>query len=155
VNGEKQKAGTLLHAQWMDDEGNPQKYFRGSRRFPWPKALPVPAGEVTLRLTGVRYPGALDVGIFRRTGPFAAPVGAHKLYNCAFPGEVDSPCRWFPVAGEDGSVWDVKISHPQKAGHLYIVAVGTWDDPRDPPKPVGTRSQIGTWIYHGRIASAG
>jgi hypothetical protein len=151
VSGERQKGGTLLHAQWVDDEGDPQKYFRGTRRFPWPKALPVAAGDVTLRLSGVRYPGTLEVGIFRRTGPFAAPVGAHELYSCTFPGGIDSPCRWVPAVVGSETVWDVRISHPQKAGHLYIVAVGTWDEPKDPPQPVGNRSQIGTWIYHGKI----
>jgi hypothetical protein len=104
-------------------------------------------------MTGVRYPGTMDVGIYRRTGIAAAPMGAHELYKCSFPGAADSPCRWVPNASGNEIVWDVRIDHPQERGHLFVVAVGTWDDPRDPPKPVGARSQIGTWIYHGRIRS--
>ena len=156
MTGERARAGVLLHAQWFDDKGEPQKYFKGTKRFPWPKPLPVAAGEpFTIRLDGVRYPGTLDVGVFRRTGPAAAPMGAHERYVCTFDGPADAPCRWVPMVIDGEQVWDVKIDHVRSKGHLYIVAVGSWDDPRDPPKPIGTRAQIATWIYHAVVVKNG
>jgi hypothetical protein len=149
---ERSKAGVLLHAQWMDDDGAPKKYFKGTKRFPWPKPLPLAAGQVVLRFDGVRYPGTVEVGIFKRTGISASPMGAHALYTCSFPGQQDGACRWVPTVVGGEQQWEVRIDHPQSSGHLYIVAVGQWEDPRDPPHPVGTRSQVQTWIYHGRIA---
>ena len=151
--GERAGKGVLIHAQWFDDEGQPHKYFSLTKRFPWPKPISVPSGSgFRLRLDGVRYPGQLDVGVYKRTGLSAAPVGKHELYSCTFTTSADEPCRWVPAVAGGGQVWDVEIDHPATKGHLYIVAVGTWDDPRDPPKPVGTRSQIGTWIYHAKVS---
>ena len=151
--GEKAGKGVLIHAQWFDDAGEPHKYFSLTKRFPWPKPVSFASGSsFRLRLDGVRYPGQLDVGVYKKTGPFAAPVGKHRLYSCTFSAS-DAPCRWVPAVAGGRQVWDVEIDYPATKGHLYVVAVGTWDDPRDPPKPLGTRTQSGTWIYHAKVTS--
>ena len=151
ATGEATGRGVLLHAQWFNDAGEPQKYFLQEPRMPWPRAVPVAKASFRIRLDGVRYPGDLTLGVFRRTGPRAAPMGRHAIYSCAFDDLAPPPCRWVPYVAAGRQGWEVQVDHEQAAGHLYIVAVGTWDDPRDPPRPVGTRSQIATWIYHARI----
>ena len=153
VTGERKAKAVLLHAQWFDDEGQPQKYFKGTRRFPWPKPATISDSAFRIRLDGVRYPGTLDVGVFRRTGPQASPKGKHRLYSCTVEPSADSACRWVPTLEGDRQVWNVEIDHPQRSGHLYIVAVGSWDDPRDPPKPLGNRGQIATWLLHAKLGS--
>lgn len=153
LSGERSAKGVLLHAQWFDNEGSPEKWFRQSVRFPWPKPFKVSESAFRIRLDGVTYPGKLEIGVFKGTGPNASPAGAHDLYTCTAQPDPAAPCRWIPAVVDGRRVWDVEVDHAQGKGHLYIVAVGTWDDPRDPPKPVGTRGQIGTWIYHAKLAS--
>lgn len=151
--GERKGKGVLLHAQWFDDQGEPQKWFRQSARFPWPKPIKVSDAAFRIRLDGVTHPGKLDVGVFRATGPAASPAGGRKIYSCSVDPDPSAVCRWVPNVVDGRRVWDVQVDHVQTKGHMYIVAVGAWDDPRDPPKPVGTRSQLATWIYHAKLAA--
>ena len=154
VEGEVKGKGVLLHAGWIDAEGNAQKWFRQERLYPWPKPVTVNASTFRIRLDGVTYPGKLEVGVFKRTGLNDSPSGSRRIYSCPAAPTQDAKCRWIPNVEAGRLVWDVEIDHLQQAGHLYIVAVGTWDDPDDLPRPVGTRHQIGTWILHARIAKA-
>lgn len=149
--GERSGAGVLVHAQWVDDAGEPQKWFKGTTSFPWPKPLDLDDGSFRLRLDGVRYPGDLQLAVFRRIGRSRSPMGAHTTYTCPATPMAAATCRWVPAVADGHQVWDVEVDHRQSRGDLYVVAVGAWDDPRDPPHPVGARTQIATWIYHARV----
>lgn len=151
LEGEGRGKGVLLDAGWIDSDGNPQRWFRRERLFPWPKPLTMAASTFRIRLDGVRYPGRLEVGVFRRTGLNDSPSGGRTIYICETVPTPEARCRWVPSIEEGRLVWDVEIDHEQAQGHLYVVAVGTWDEPQDPPRPVGARQQIGTWIFHGRL----
>jgi hypothetical protein len=154
LDGEVKGKGVLLHAGWIDAEGNPQKWFRRQRLYPWPDPVTVDTSAFRIRLDGVTYPGNLEVGVFRRTGLNDSPSGPRRIYTCPAVPTQDAKCRWIPNVEDGRPVWDVEIDHIQDSGHLYVVAVGTWDDPDDLPRPVGTRHQIGTWIFHAQMAKA-
>ena len=154
ATGEVKQRGVLLHAGWEDDEGVAQKWFRQARLFPWPKPVEIAASTFRIRLDGVRYPGKLEIGVFRRIGLNDSPSGNRTIYSCPATPNPESQCRWIPNVEDGRLVWDVEVDHVQTKGHLYVVALGTWDEPEDPPKPVGTREQVGTWIFHARLDPA-
>lgn len=153
VVDETKGKGVLLHAGWTDAEGNARRWFRQAKLFPWPKPLAMETTTFRIRLYGVNYPGRLEVGVFRKTGLNDAPAGRRNIYICETVPTLDARCRWTPSVEDGQRVWDVEIDHRQSKGRLYIVAVGTWDEPQDPPRPLGTRSQVGTWIFHGQLRS--
>jgi hypothetical protein len=151
VEGETRQKGVLLHAGWINDEGGHERWFRQATLFPWPKPIKVTGSSFRIRLEGVRYPGRLEVGVFRGTGLNDSPSGGRKIYICPTTPTSDAKCRWIPNVEDGRPVWDVQVDHAQDKGHLYVVIVGTWDEPEDPPKPVGSREQVGTWIFHARL----